>query len=482
MSKIGLTGLLFGLLAALLIAFGCSEQKDDNLAPNILPETHIFLHLADPETDRPDTTVSRQELFWYGNDPDGWIVGYYYHWDYFGDMNNRDNWVWTVDENNTFYVPLQAESGTFTFRIQAVDNNAVFDGEPANDNPPISTDGAIDTSPARLSVPIRNSPPIIDFVLSSNPQDDEADTTFTTRTFFWTASDLDGDQTITNFRWALDDTTDWNELPGDARNLTIEDIEPGLHTFYIQAVDIASAVSKTLMYPDTTDGENGTWYVKQPRGPVLLVDDDADITGQDLPFYFDALNSVPSLQSNFSLWTVKDRLPYFQDDIEATLNFFEAVIWYSDRTPSIPEAGPALTAYVNAGNKLFLSTPQCFDEGDTLFAFLPVDSLYRQDLLRIPPGTEIDSLLSDYPSLLTGSRIISYADSPAPSAGAESIFLLPANDNPNWGWPDDLPFGVRYPMGGPAQIIYFPAPLHLVNGNENGVEFLKIVLQSDFGF
>ncbi|OQY29962.1 MAG: hypothetical protein B6244_01505 [Candidatus Cloacimonetes bacterium 4572_55] len=473
-----LLAIVFFLAIILLLNGGCSEKKDDNISPNIPPETKLFLQLGDPEVDMPDTTVSRQELFWYGNDPDGRVVGYYYHWDYFGDVNDAETWVWTVEESGVFYVPLQAEFGKFHFQVKAVDDQARFDGDPANDNSPVSTEGAVDPSPASIQIPIRNSAPEIDFVIGSNPYDDVSDTTFSTRSFFWTARDMDGGETITHFQWALDDTTAWNELPGNSRDLTIEEISEGLHHFYLRAVDVANAHSQVLVYPDSTGGETGSWYVKQIRGPLLFVDDDVTITND--PYFFENIFSqIPSLQNNnYSLWTVTERIPYYQGDIEATLNSFEAVVWNAYRTPNLPKAAPALSSFINSGGKLFLSSSWAYDQGDTLLSFLPVDSLNWVDIERIMPETEIQNLVDGYPPIITGSNVISLADSPEPSAGAESIYLLPASDNPG-GNPVDLPFGVRFPAGGPATLVYFPAPLPLCSNG--GDQFLLIVLQLEFG-
>ena len=462
-------------LGLIVLIVGCGEEKKDNLKPNILPETSVFLHLADPVNEMPDTTISRQSIFWYGNDPDGRVVGYYYHWDYFGDAGNLANWVWTTAENRTFYVPLQEEFGTFTFQVKAVDNTAQFNGAPAENNPPLNIEGAIDLTPAMLKLPVKNSPPLMDFVLNSNPQDNVADTTFSTRTFFWTANDPDGDETITNFLWSLDDTTDWNTLPGNQRNLTLTNIPEGLHTFYIKATDIASAYSPVLIYPDTASvAVDGWWYVKSPHGSILLVNDEEQPAG--LEFYYTVLVNA-NLGSDFSIWTVKDRLPYYQEDIRATLEFFDTVIWFADRTPNVPEASQALNYYWQSGKNLVFSSPQCFDEGDTLFAFLPVDSLLAVDIQRILPDTEIRSLIPEYPTLYN-NVLISYADAPVPAYGAETIYLLTANPP----WHGELPFGIRAPAGGPAKLIYFPARLHQCNRDNSAEQFLQIVLHNDFGY
>ena len=91
-------------------------------------------------------TTSRQELHWWGDDPDGEIVGYKYKW------SSDTAWTFTDLESGIFYVPIRSELDIFSFEVRAVDN-----------------DGNEDLTPSRLTLPIKNSPPELSFRYLSNP-------------------------------------------------------------------------------------------------------------------------------------------------------------------------------------------------------------------------------------------------------------------------------------------------------------------------
>ena len=85
-------------------------------------------------------TTSRQELHWWGDDPDGEIVGYKYKW------SSDTVWTFTDLESGIFYVPIRSELDIFSFEVRAVDN-----------------DGNEDLTPSQLTLPIKNSPPELSF-------------------------------------------------------------------------------------------------------------------------------------------------------------------------------------------------------------------------------------------------------------------------------------------------------------------------------
>ena len=132
-------------------------------------------------------TSSRQELHWWGEDADGNVIGYYYKW------SSDSLWTFTNLESAIFYVPIRSDLDAFTFEVKAVDN-----------------DSLIDLSPSYMTLPIKNSSPEISFRYLSNPliADMGSDTSFTfpTRTFVWDLYDQDGNETITDIYYTLNDT------------------------------------------------------------------------------------------------------------------------------------------------------------------------------------------------------------------------------------------------------------------------------------
>mgnify|MGYP002846913286 FL=1 len=155
-------------------------------------------------------TTSKQILHWWGEDPDGEIIGYHYKW------SSDSIWTFTNFESGVFYVPIRSDLDVFSFEIRAEDN-----------------DGNIDTTSSRLVLPISNSAPTISFRYLSNPQveDVRGDTSFTfpTRTFNWDIFDQDGNETITDIFYAVDDTcgTCWERLSGNQTSHTLTGLEPG---------------------------------------------------------------------------------------------------------------------------------------------------------------------------------------------------------------------------------------------------------------
>ena len=358
----------------LLFIFSCSIWEYDDLSNPIDPQkpnTYLSLIASDTvfasldsitgqsiyaitETPDPDfvwdtlthafttITTSKQELHWWGEDEDGEIIGYYYKW------NVDSIWTYTTNESGLFYVPIRSDLDVFSFEIKAVDNDTL-----------------IDPTPATIVLPIRNSKPTIDFRFRSNPSVDDigGDTSFTfpTRTFVWDVQDQDGVETITDIYFALDDTcsTCWTQLSAAAfSSITLNELEPGNHTFYLKARDIAGAESEIIQFPDSNNpSEPDYWKVLPIQGNTLLVDDfvqDSQNNAQD--WYRSVLDTALG-NLNFSVWEIGKELPYSSTDLSATLNYFDHVIWYTAYTggETYLDASSNIYNYVAAGGNVFLS-------------------------------------------------------------------------------------------------------------------------------
>ena len=80
---------ILSYLPILLIVFilSCDETINDNPLENKPPETSLFLY--------PDSSIAPQPskltIGWWGDDPDGLVVGFYYKW-------NGSDWQFT-DKN-----------------------------------------------------------------------------------------------------------------------------------------------------------------------------------------------------------------------------------------------------------------------------------------------------------------------------------------------------------------------------------------------
>ncbi len=396
-------GLLIFLLAS------CNEKITDNLIGNVAPETFISLY--------PDTEISKQQskvqVHWWGDDPDGLIVGYYFTWD-------NVNWHFSSSNDSTFALQIGAKDTSYYFKVSAVDNsgNGVYDNsiiqnginygpEPYIDknkngvydpNDSFIDIGVIDPTPAQIKYPIKNSAPVVEWnALSVLP-----DTSFPVMSFGWEASDIDGDETIQKINISLNDTTKYISIPGTTRlilirvkdysttdykaEILINGLESNIYSaklagiklndnniFYIQAEDISGAKSKFIPLP----GENKKWFVKKPAGKLLVLDD-YQTTDNAQSFYKMMFDSVgnSSLKNKYDVWDLaKNKVPYETVTFYETLKLFKYLYWYTDNNPSLTLANLATKKFVNSGGKIFFSVifPQTIDQSE-LQSFLPIDS------------------------------------------------------------------------------------------------------------
>ncbi len=498
---------MFTLLIVLLLCMygftGCEEPDpvnadgttggDRSPSENQPPETYLHLDLYPDQM--PDTTTSSKMLYWWGEDPDGRVIAYRYRWgklitvepDTGDNLDDTpippdtswigDGWTETRDENGYFVLPIRTASETFTFQVRALDN-----------------DSLIDPTPATLSFPVVNSKPSIQFRLGSNPfRTAETFHTFTTRTFVWDASDPDGNETISGYKYALDPTegdTSWIDLEAPASAVTLRDLPEGSHAFYLKCVDVAGFESNTIHFPDSTsDTDPQEWVVKLPApGGYLLVDDvEFDYPGDNnqTRFYTGVFEELYGEENvNFSTWKVDLELPFAVEDITETLMMFDRVLWYSYLGgTSFNEALNAITTFINTPGNRFVFTGT-FDgtEPDTAaFMDLAADwSLSTQRLTNTPGVDTIRVQPVDYPALpmlqLGSSAISRPIWSFIPAEDAVVLYQLDENLAPpsTIGWYEGTPI-----IGlGRQDKSYsvFSVPLQPFNESGNVTEAIRVLL------
>ena len=490
------------IVVIFLFAVGCSlddpfgDRKQSSPVGNLPPDTHLFLFVDQQQvteydtlpggeivpriyTTGLDTTPSRQIIHWWGDDPDGRVVGYYYQWDY------QTEPTFTTSESDTFYVPIRTEYDEFAFQVWAVDDK-----------------GLEDPTPAVLRFPVYNSPPQIFFRLGSNPRvrgnPEVTSYTFPTRTFVWDASDPDGRETITAIYYAIDDTTNWIQLPGDADQVTLTDLPPGEHRFFVKAQDVSGATSNTISFPDPDDPNvPNHWVVKPIQGDILLVNDFAQDQNlyQVQSFYEDILQQLVG-QDGYSVWEIgsnrvpainaQNALPYSSIDIEANLSYFKKVIWFAHLgRPHLTGAGLSITRFIKNGGYILISNAN-EERPDTTWTFTSIDTVYRLNPGgRLLPGINIlasfgspnDEALNLNLEKLVGNRVSAIV----PGRDAQVVYRMEPDSTakipvPYKGSP---PVGIRYNLGS-GKSIYFSLPFHYCNGNENIVEVFRYILFEEF--
>jgi len=220
------------LILLFCASLSCREHLVDAPVGNLTPKTALWLY---PQAEIR-AGVSREQLHWWGEDPDGLVRGYLFGFRIVGSavitppVPDTMRYVWTSATDTTILFPLDTAFRRFAVTVRSVDNS--FGGLPehapvriapvaywdVNDNGVLDAgdirldglSGAMDPAGKTLTFPVLNSPPSVSFV--PNPVDPtvplkQPDTTFTAATFSWTASDPDGNNTLRSYRIALNDTS-----------------------------------------------------------------------------------------------------------------------------------------------------------------------------------------------------------------------------------------------------------------------------------
>ncbi|UCF62974.1 MAG: hypothetical protein JSW33_10360 [bacterium] len=463
---------LLWLVAIFMLFLSCEEKKVNNPLQNLPPETDVFVS----SQDTLNYTRSTQHIFWDGRDPDGFVTGFYYTWI----VNPQpSDWTFTTDRSKVFPLKITGVDTIYLFQVKAVDD-----------------EGLEDPTPARQNFPIRNSAPELKWTLASLIPD----TTFTVATFIWDVFDLDGDSTIDYFEYTLDDDTlNWNIIPGYLRSLTLNadsGLTEGEHSFTIRAVDIAGAKSETLRMPENP---GATWYVKEPRGRYLLIDDfenESTTVGFPDAYYKGMMERVMVPRGeNYSYWNIEDLFPASNEQFTQTMNLFDYVIWYTDISRETDDhfitAQVAVPKFLNRapreGGKIIYSTmfDQNFGVLGSPLAFTPVSSLSSEDY-RCFPGNiyNPDTLFyTAFPNIATlpilkVSEFFVGIKALIPKTTAVPIYRF-QNPSP----PNDTPLFIivgRNDNSGLYDFVFSATPLHQLKANNNLDDFFDIILNEIF--
>ncbi|MCH7965623.1 MAG: hypothetical protein IH852_16990 [Bacteroidetes bacterium] len=502
--------LLFSVIISSVIGIiSCTEEGVNNPIGNQPPNTGLFLF--------PDSTIlpqqSRLRVHWWGDDPDGLIVGYYFSWD-------NILWEFTPSNDSLFALQIGANDTTFTFHVSAVDNggNIVYDDrvfqngidfgpEPfvdENDNGVYDEGeffydiGLIDPTPAEFDFPLRNSAPTIEWNdLSFLP-----DTSFPVMSFSWVVEDIDGEESIVAINIAMNDTTNPANiiaLDGGVRIVTLRtddfstsnpfmeilieaqegnihpELLPGLvldadNKFYVQAVDISGAKSKFIALPDS--GES--WYVKKPSGNLLIIDDYA--TNDNTAAFYTAMFDSLGLTGSYDVYDIHTQEPPFLNvTFLETIKLFDFLFWYTDNFPSLDLASFATQKYLTQGGKVAFSMqfPQSIDPLE-VSSFIPIIPDSIDTRVSLLPGTEVVSDTTDpvYPNLETTSSIFR----------VKSFYLNPLVANPIYYYPNGELKGFTGFTNTGLTEFFIALPLHKCNGGAGNVKsLLEKIFFEDFG-
>lgn len=500
------------ILVFIAVAFisSCTEDIVNEKVKNQSPETGIML--------KPDSVISPQptrlRVNWWGDDPDGIILGFYIKW-------NNEDWKFTTSNDSLFALKIGATDTTFVFNVAAVDaegnsiyDNAVFQNginfgpEPfidlnhngvRDDDEPYYDIGLIDPTPSSFAFPLKNSAPTIQWnELSFLP-----DTSFPVMSFGWIAEDIDGDETILRINIALNDTINSENiisLDGSVRTITLRTNEftsqnplmeiliegqenninserlPGLlfddlNYFYVQSEDISGAKSEFIRLPE--EGAEGNWFVKKPVGNLLVIDDYAtqDNAGSFYAAMFDSLG----LTGSYDIYDIVNQEPPYKNvTFLETIKLFDYLFWYTDNNPSIDLAAFSTQKYLTQGGKIAytMQFPQIVDPVE-LQSFIPIISDSIDARVSLLPGTAISSELTDpsYPNLQLTLNVFR----------VKSFYLSPLAANAIYYYPNGEMNGYAGFTNSELTEFFIALPLDKCNGTGNVKALLQKIFFDDFG-
>lgn len=584
------------LLIVLALVLGISCQKDLPNQPkgNQSPSTRLWV-MSDNVLHE---TVSRQHVHFYGEDPDGYVSGYLIAFGTFKPFLSKLptpdtlTYTWTTRNDSTLSLPLLAIRDTFAIIVRSVDNR--FNGTVLPEGATIKgfpdpyydqdSNGVFSAGDVKLSTlasaadplgaiqmfPIVNTPPKVMFGVTAgdNPVTiEQPETTMTVTSFLWVGSDDDGNQTIKNYRLALNDTLDannWFDLPsssatkkkGEADTVRVTlyvkraDVEVAgatvdaevytgvfgnmqfrgkmhnlklnaTNVLYLKAQDLASEFSPTVRMPSAPSFK---WYVKRPKGRMLVIGDFAVNRYEDRDwvvhtFYRNLFTKNTVLNGALGNYDVlvldrskQTNYTYFNNPaFIKTLQYYDVVLWPTDQTPSITAAQIGLFYYTNTlnterntyGHTIFTTQFQAapsYDDLKKYIDFAPLDSITSETQYgynRLPvkdPGTGINAKIipaAGYPVLYTDS--VTTGGITLSASGQHTVFfkkLYKRTDSqyiykvdssrvspPNYK--GELEVAI---IDNNKRFVMFGLPLHLLNGWEHNLPlFFKKVIEDDFG-
>jgi hypothetical protein len=346
---ISVLGLL--VIAAFILQTGCVKEYASQPHVNVQPQTFFWLFPKDTIS----SGISKQELYWWGEDEDGYITGYL-----LAIVPNLTaipspdtltySYVTCTDSLISF--PLRQSVQTFLVAVRAIDNsyggsltvgvhvklntattstpfldknqNGIFDSTDVS--LPGLTD-AMDPNGAKQQFPTSNTAPTIAYVYDTNNDTLYAQPplqTFTVAGFSWAGSDYDGNETIASYQISLNDSLFTNPLSVSSSvttvTLAVSRSVSDAATSSTVSADVYSGTSPGLhkegtlsgmkldaenhLYVKAVDVANAkskfisfptagrAWHVKKPRGNVLLVvDDDATDWSSVQSYYVDSVLS-----------------------------------------------------------------------------------------------------------------------------------------------------------------------------------------------
>lgn len=484
---------LLVMLMAVLAAMGCSRGFEGELTGNGAPETYLVTDTIIRYGD--DRLESEVTLQWWADDPDGFINGYEFTFD--AVITDATVWTFTTAQDSTFILAPGpgADSADFVFHIRGIDNN-----------------GIADPTPASLTIPVKNSPPVVSILPGLNtPQQ-----SFPALRFYWEGSDPDGEQNLDHYEVFFNDTTGTPYILASTVSSAIFEAEDptadvftclvypngatsaadaimnGLiadtwNIFYVRAVDQSNATSACVAADSV--------FVKKKHSNILLVN--GYTTASNEAFYmshlaangFSVVDTMQIFESVAGAYTQQSADNLTQGKIFA---MFDVIVWFSNNADnSFSLAQKTTEAFFNNGGKMLMSVyiSSSFDPLSNFLDFTPIASLVNpvDTTLILDLGAALSPLEGDWPNL-QGTSIVGVVKPINLQIGATPLYAaaLTAKDNINltftpWAGVSTV---IAFKADGTGQTNFVISTLELnkLDGLLNMDAFFEKVMIDEFGF
>ncbi|MFN0274705.1 MAG: hypothetical protein ACKVPJ_03080 [Chitinophagales bacterium] len=484
----------FSILPVALLSTlsSCKTSFEGEQFTNLAPETYTIIDTIIRVGE--DRLTSQVTLNWWGDDADGYVIGFEYSFD--AELTETTNWKYIERQDSTFILSPAAgeDSANYVFHIRAIDNHELKD-----------------PTPAQLIIPVKNSPPTIVLVPGiNNPKK-----SFPVLKYYWSAGDPDGDNNISYFELFFNDTTEspyilegtatsaiFEALDASAENFTCnvfvnantvaeEDAIGGLtanawNRLYIRAIDQSNARSAFAI--------SDSVFVKKVNSNILLVD--GYTTSSPLDFYtgnlsengFSTVDTMQVFEKVGGLYTQQSADNITQEKI---FNLFDVILWFSnDADNSFSLAQKTSSTFFSSGGKMLMSVyiSSSFDPLSNFLDFTPIASLVdpSDTTLILDLDAELIPQEAGY-TALKGTSIVGIVKPITLQPGAVALYhaQLTAKDNITltfspWDGISTV-IAKKNSLGGTTNFVISTLELQKLDGFGNMADFFQKILIDEFG-
>ncbi len=465
------------LLLWIGIGFWIEGCRKGELRPKEPPLARFFVDSIGLEGN--NRLTSRFKLGWWGEDPDGYVVGYELRID-------GGEWHFTTRQESTFVVNF--EPGTIdkdlVFELRAVDN-----------------DGLKTEPPARLRVPLRNSPP----TCRLDPSAPLPDTTLPAITLVFQVDDPEGRETLDSLYLRIGQSGSWWALPVTQTTFTLVPEDPGRPSptrifrgtdpnplsIRIDPLPLGDTVRLYFRVRDNARlyspiDSTKLVYIRPQTGPWLVIDNWA--TDEAINTLTPDFNAA--WPEGYDVWNLRSpaqQVPLYNPTWIRLFRLYSRIFWIGGGEPErfrrLEEVEAVIQTYLLNGGRLLVNSPlrNDIEPSSPVFRWGPMDSLSSttQNGLLASNGP-VSPLDAAFPPLSNGlPYFMSLINPPYPKGTAIPLYEMPGlvqgNGQP---WPAGLPraAAVAFPQGttsGKYRQIFFILPLHQLSGNR--IAFLQAV-------